>query len=438
ATLYVSIHFGTDKSQAEFQQLKVNGVQKKNDVNWLYLQESSSGGEITTAAFGLVDVTNETVAENNEIYVEIGTPKYHSHLHPGMRLVVTYSLSETLSEANKTFKKRYYFDNVVGRRGAWATASFFIPPDAKNATAMLHLKAKNVDNTTDYWNRDATDVMVFVNDSLYYKDGYQDENYWHCWSYYHYNIVGVMNPEYLFNITSKLVNGTNVVSAYFNNYGDCDWGNQDSQIYSDPLTDSNSSSYIEVSYSLEKLPFSYGEIDLTKEILFGGEAENPKTFSFNITPNQSRIINSFTHIAQGFSSMIEVYAWHEGSPENLVFKSPAVRAVPSTVYIQPVIWSVGNNSIRMRDFQPTGSTSPKNYILPWSSLEYSYTVKALVGYGSVFNTSELAIGDAKQRLTDQMGAESITSEDITIENKSVQGIRWLWGPSLFKTMVWEK
>jgi hypothetical protein len=445
ATLYVSVHFGTDKTQAQFENLKVNGVQKKNDVVWLYLEETGWGSEKTTAAYGYVDVKNEIIAGNNTIYLSIGTPKYHSHIHPGMRLVVVYNMTQELSEANKTFKKRYYFDDVVGRTGSWATLSFFIPPEAKNANATLHLKALRVDDTRDIFGRNSSDVLMYLNsDTIYFKDGYCNSTTtcypWCSWSNYYYSCtkLGEMNPEYYFNITSKLVNGTNTLSVYLNSYADDHWGSQDSEIYSNPTDDPDGSSYVEVYYTLDKAPFGYGEIDITKDIQFGGNASNPKTFTFNLTESQSDIINSFSHIAQGFSSMLEVYAWADNNPWELVFKSPSVRAVPSTVYIRPNIWKVGNNSIRMRDFQPGGSTSTTNYILPWTSLEYTYTAKAIVGYGDVFNTSDLAINDSRQRLSDLMGSEGLTSQDIVIENKSVQGLRWLWGPSMFKILSWEK
>jgi hypothetical protein len=442
ATLFVSIHFGTDKSQAVFTQLRVNGVQKKNDVVWLYLEESSVGGEVTTAAYGYVDVTKEIKAGENEISLEIGTPFYHSHIHPGMRLVVTYSLPQEIAGANKTFKKRYYFDNVEGETGAWAILSFFIPEKAKNANATLHLKIKGIEDST-YRGINTTDISIYINSGQpFYIDGVNDpENsllyckrirYYYC----ERDLSASRDVDLTFNITNRLINGTNVVAVYFNSYSDYHWGDEDAEIYSDPIDDPNNSSYVEVYYELEEAPFGYGEIDLTKEVLFGGEAENPKTFSFNLTEARSRIIESFTHIAQGFSSMLEVNATFNGLPWKKVFVSPAVRAVPEAAYIPPTIWSVGLNYIKMRDFQPGGSTSPGNYILPWTSFEYTYLVKGLVGYGSVFNSSQLAIEDAKNRLITQIGAEGINATDIQVDSKSVAGIRWLWGPSLFKIIAW--
>ncbi|MGC9059191.1 MAG: hypothetical protein ACP5H3_02180 [Candidatus Aenigmatarchaeota archaeon] len=444
ATLFVSIHFGTSKSQAQFEQLVVNGVQKKNDVIWLYLQEASGWyGEITTAAYGYVDVTNEIKAGNNTIYLVIGTPNYHSHIHPGMRLIVTYSLSQEMQTGNQTFVKRYYFDNVVGNTGAWSMVSFYVPENAKNVNAKLHLNLKNIDDTKYFiWN--TTDIEIYVNSKYpFYKDGINtgEDAQYYCYSirkYYCYRDIAASKSVILdFDITSNLKNGTNVVSVYLNSYGDLHWGYKDANIYSNPLGDAENSSYVEVSYELESPSFNYGEIDLTKEILFGGTASNPKTFTFNISERESKIVESFVHIAQGFSSTINVSVFREDLPKFTVFTSPSPRIVPENVYVYPNLINVGKNNIEIVDFQPYGGISPTNYILPWSSFEYTYLVKGMVGYGNVFNSSQLAIQDAIDRLIQQIGND-ISAQDISVDSQSVQGIRWLWGPTFFKILVWDK
>jgi hypothetical protein len=440
ATLYVSIHFGTSRSQAQFENLKVNGVQDKNNVNWLYMQEESQGSETTTAGYGVVDVTNQITAGNNSIYLSIGTPHYHSHIHPGMRLIVTYSLTQDMAIGNQTFTKRYYFDNVVGRTGAWSMVSFYVPENSTNVQATLNLNAKNVDDTK-YYSQNATDVKVYINSGTpFYQDGTTESctGYTNNGYYCVRTIVGVMNPRLKFNITNSTVVGTNVVSVYLNSYGDLNWGNGDATIYSSPLSDPNNSSYVEVTYTLSKPLFNYGEIDITKEKLFGGSASNPKTFDFNITSGESSIIESFTHIAQGFSSMIKMYAWHDNQQQTQVFLSPSTRVVPENVYVYPRLIGTGDNHIQLTDVQPGGSISATNYILPWSSFEYTYLVKGLVGYGDVFNTSQLATADASQRLVNQMGGEGISVQDINFDSQAVQGIQWLWGPSMFKILTWDK
>ena len=447
ATLWVSIHFGTSQTQAEFQNLSVNGVQKEDDVVWLYKEELYQGSEITTAAYGYVDVTNEIQPGNNTIELAIGTPNYHSHTHPGMRLVVVYSLTQESKEGARNFTKRYYFDDVEGYSGSWATASFYIPENAKNVSVKLHLNAKDVDDTFDVFGRNSSDILIYVNSNLiYWKDGYcRDEEecyplcFWKKWPYeYKCDIQGTMNPVIDLNLTDSVKNGTNVVSVYLNCYGDRHWGSGTSEIYSNPTEDPENSSYIEVSYELDEPLFGYGEIDITRELMYGGEHENPKTFNFTLPASHSDMINSFTHVAQGFSCMLNVSARNSTSDWQSVFTSPAIRAIPASIFIEPRIWSPGENYLEVVDIQPGGSISTHNLILNYSSFEYTYLVKALVGYGDVFNTSQEAVEDAKERLIEQVGAEGISVEDIAIENKTVQGIKYLWGPSLFKILVWEK
>ncbi|MEM7821530.1 MAG: hypothetical protein QXX38_01815 [Candidatus Aenigmatarchaeota archaeon] len=444
AKLYVSLHFGCDKNDVEsgagIVKFLVNGKQRKNDINWLYLQQSIGFGEITTAAYGFLDVTEDLIPNSqNTIEFEIKTPFYHSHIHPGMRLILTHSISQEMFTANTSFNKRFYFDSVKGETGAWSMISFYIPENAKNISAFLNLNAKNVDDTK-YFMLNATDIKVYVNSDVpIYKDGVTENCYYYTDSYYcKRTIVGEMNPRLYLNITDNLINGTNVVSIYLNCYGDNHWGDEEAIIYSDPVNDPNNSSYVEVSYILEKPQIKYGEIDITKEKLFGGNESNPKNFKFNLSASESNLIETFTHIAQGFSSMIKAYAWFNGFTKNLIFVSPSVRTVPESVYIDPSIWSVGENNIELVDVQPGGSVSDTNYILPWSSFEYTYIVKGLVGYGNVFNSSQLAIEDAKQRLVNQIGAEGIQAESIKTDSQSVQGIQWLWGPAIFKILSWER
>ena len=76
-------------------------------------------------------------------------------------------------------------------------------------------------------------------------------------------------------------------------------------------------------------------------------------------------------------------------------------------------------------------------INPFNSLvDYTHLLPSLVGYGDVFNSSELAVEDAKNRLESLWVGEDISPESITVENRSVYGVQWLWGPSLFKLYLW--
>ncbi|MCS7123157.1 MAG: hypothetical protein RMJ17_01080, partial [Candidatus Aenigmarchaeota archaeon] len=197
------------------------------------------------------------------------------------------------------------------------------------------------------------------------------------------------------------------------------------------------SSYVEINYSLPEKNFEYGEIDITREILFGGIAENPKNFSYFINYSRSKIFESFVHVAQAFSYMINVTQRHSNGSLFRVFTSPSGRVVPENIFIPPSYIGIGNNSINIRDFQPNGATSPRNYILPWSSFEYTYLVKALVGYGNVFPNLSDAINDAINRLINKIGEEGIFAAGISTDSQAVGDIKWMWGPASFKLILWE-
>ena len=75
---------------------------------------------------------------------------------------------------------------------------------------------------------------------------------------------------------------------------------------------------------------------------------------------------------------------------------------------------------------------------PFNSLvDFTFLIPSQVGYGDVFNTSEEAVNDARQRLLKLLEGSGIKPEEIVVENKTVHGIRWLWGPSLFRLETWE-
>jgi len=96
----------------------------------------------------------------------------------------------------------------------------------------------------------------------------------------------------------------------------------------------------------------------------------------------------------------------------------------------------GNNSIRIG----TG-TSPAIVTggSPDDKVIYTVRIRGSVPYGDVFNTSENATEDANWRLNNFLqGYVDFTPGDIMIENKTLRGIQWLWGPSSLKVVVSEK
>ena len=417
-----------------FEDIEINNHNITSEViDGIVYQQCTTGFTSTCAIYSLVNITNYLKNGMNEVYIRMKNPQnYHTHVHPGMRIVVTYSITQESYTSNTTIRKRIYFDDVKGRSGAWSMLSFYLPENAMNVSAKLHLNLKNVEDTR-IWFFDTYDIRVYVNsDTPIYSDASSGGCMWYVGYYCLRNIVSTNNITLDIDITPYIKNGTNTVSVFVNCYGDYHWGSDFAEIYSEP--GDPESSYVELSYSVKNPEINYGEVDLTREYLFGGDASNPKDFLFNLTETSNkRTLETFVHIAQGFSSMTEAYA-----NSNLVFESPAPRVVPENIYISRMYLQNGSNLIELKDVQPYGGLSATNYYLPWSSVEHRFIVKGIVGYGDVFGNLTDAINDAIDRLLKQVGEEQISTSNLQIDKKSVFGLRWFWGPSNFKVMVWEK
>ena len=73
---------------------------------------------------------------------------------------------------------------------------------------------------------------------------------------------------------------------------------------------------------------------------------------------------------------------------------------------------------------------------PDARLIYSIAVNGIVGYGNVFNSSELAIEDARQRLRNKVAKYNITALDIITDTEAMENVPSLWGPAIFEIRVW--
>jgi len=393
------------------------------------------GGEGT---FDKKNATGYLVNGMNHVRLNLRNIGYNAHIHPGMLIRIDYTLNGTMVYSNFSsdnfFSERYYFDNLTsfegedGKSGAWAIMPFFIPEDAANISAAVHIEGKNI---LDYkgggwfssWSglkkRKDYDYIFFIN-SEYPFD---------------YDSAPPKNPSYDYSsaeLADEIVTGTNVVSVYFNNYGDNEWGGGMPGIYSDPLHDPEHSSYIEVNYSLPAGDTPYGSIRLNQVKEFGGGLDYIKETSFSFPQDAKQIGNVFTHIVQQYSYKVDVKSDIYTPPSNLVFRSPSSRAVPTTVYIPKNVLDsspTANNYIRVIDLN-------RNDIRPETSVEYNFYLPAFVGYGGVFATEEEANSDAVQRLNDALG-EFMSSDDITIETSEMRDVPTMWGPSVVEVRVWQ-
>jgi len=209
-----------------------------------------------------------------------------------------------------------------------------------------------------------------------------------------------------------------------------------------------SDSYIEFNYTPIIIPYDYGEISITRETerlgdLTGYDIDVPyKEGWFNISDKVKVVDAKITSYSSDYwtdrlyvknasdSNWTTVYWLGDYSDDYVRLGDPYIVQIPVDTV------DVGNNSVRIGSgLTPTNATggSPDDRVI------YTGRVKGSVGYGDVFNTSQLAADDAMQRLIDETQSYvNITEDDINVENQILGGIRWLWGPSLIKVVVWEK
>jgi len=205
-------------------------------------------------------------------------------------------------------------------------------------------------------------------------------------------------------------------------------------------------SYIELNYTPAIIPYEYGEISLTRETerfknFTGDTIDIPyKEGWFNVSEKVKVTDARVTSYSSQFWTD-RMYAKNASSGWNTAYwlgdyGNYTALGDPFIVEIPVKYLGVDNNSVRIgTGFAPDNATggSPDDRII------YSIRLKGSVGYGDTFSTSELASADAKQRLIEKISDYvDISVDDIQIETHSVSGVKWLWGPSMFKVLMWER
>lgn len=206
-------------------------------------------------------------------------------------------------------------------------------------------------------------------------------------------------------------------------------------------------SYIELNYTPTLIPFEYGEIELTRETdrlrNFTGDdidipykegwynvSEDVKVVDAKITSYSSEFWTDRLYVKNSTSDWTRVYWLGDYGGYYQVLGDPYIVQIP----VDRI--GTGNNSVRIgTGLSPTNATggSPDNRVI------YTMRFKGSIEYGDVFNSSEIAVEDAVERLIDKVSTYvDVGAENIATENKTIGGIRWLWGPSLLKLIVWEK
>ncbi len=206
-------------------------------------------------------------------------------------------------------------------------------------------------------------------------------------------------------------------------------------------------SYFDFNFTPVIIPYEYGEISLTRETarfkeFTGDDIDLPdKEGWFNVSEKIKVVDAKAISYSSDFWTD-RLYIKNATSDWNRVFWlgdfSSNYQNLGDPYVVQIPVYYIGNgnNSVRIgTGFAPENATggSPDDRII------YEVRLKGSVGYGDVFNNSELAIEDANQRLIDEVSEYvDVYSENVAIDEKSVGGIKWLWGPSLFKIVMWKK
>lgn len=424
ATLYISIKYGV--SDLNSMKFTVNGVDLGiSHDDWLY-DESSNLTSATQIAFTIVDVTDKIALGTNTIVYSLKSQTSgHARLNPGTRLEVTHDASD-FHEVSPTINERTYFNSIAShetgqkRSGAWATMPINVPPGAIVTNATLHIRGTDIESYTPaevvsrgkgdcstITSGNAPNIRVYLNNISVFTDN------------------GSALPSEVFDntidLTSLVGSNTNVVSVYLNMYADCFWGDGDTVLYSDPIANPSTSSYVDLTYTRTPLDEEYGKIDVVVTERLNTTRSNSVTY---VKTLNSTILHSFIELAT-----LETVALTTGVNGQQIFATPRLYSTPGALFVDNShITSPGTNTFTLQDC--IGCS-----ILPESSYTFETLVPNQVGYGSTFDNESDARADATQRLIAVLGS-AVDAVQIDNETLSIGDVPSLWGPALVEVRTW--
>jgi len=209
-----------------------------------------------------------------------------------------------------------------------------------------------------------------------------------------------------------------------------------------------SDSYIKFNFTPIVVPLQYGEVSLTRETdkledcigyvktdeyVEGGYYLSPEVevIDAKVTSYSSQFWTHKVDANTSSNSWQTVFQLSDFGSDYKILGDPFIVQIP-IVFIQ----EGENNFVRVETgVNPINGTggSPDNRVI------HTMKIKGSVGYGSVFNSSSLAMEDARQRLIDKIiSYVDVDEDDIEIQNETIRGIQEIWGPSLLKIIMWEK
>lgn len=419
SALYFDIEYNTGQS---VEQLKVNGVNEKNDIEILH----DNGDTL----YGKVNITGPVEEGENRLFIRLKGdkdpspfrqyPDQPNELQPGSFVEVSYRQDGQQPVREELRHRKIFFEDVEARNpgssqaGVFKVESFDLPREADFVNATLKLNASGLD--TGHCGRDllfggpSWDVRTIFNGEIL------DEK---CAS-------GKFVKEYELD-ESQVENGTNVFVAYLENYGDNFWGQDKVNLNSDFETEA--SSHIDLWYRRTGDSLEFGRIDVQATEEMGGGIENPKLYGKEF--EYSDLQSTEVYIAQKYSNQVS-FGVNDGTGLEQVFSSPGFRATPTRISAPPGLYSTENeNTVRLEDIEEGVKFYPESRFL------WTVSVPSQVGYGELYDSRSEAVEDARQRLRSTLGslvdATNIQSDTVSTGNQP-----YLWGPARVRVEVWRR
>jgi hypothetical protein len=431
-TAYISLHL--DRGSTNWNIVNINNGRCNITRDQMNLAPGNEGVfrvmRLNTSCFS---------AGNNSIRLDLRNNGYNAHIHPGTFFLINYNQTEQLQMLGWEHSEKIYFDKVNSTQGGgssgagpWVITPFHIPYDAANISVAIKVVGRGIYDYTGSCSGSSGKFSAW--DGQRCKRDYDYIMFLNGDTPFAYNASPSTNPSYFYTPSqtrSRIVNGTNIISVYFNNYGDDYWGINTEMIYSDPINNASGSSYVEVNYtSPPVLPYGVIEIRQVKE--FGGIANPTKDSNFSFPTDAEGVSSVFVHPVELYSYITRVYSDTGYPPGHRVFESPSSRAVPTSVYIP--LWTIDTTPLVL-NYERIQETSG-NDVLPNSTIDYGFYMRGFVGYGPVFAAQAEAVEDAIARLQQVLGTYANAS-DLVIENNTMSGVPSLWGPAVAEVRVWD-
>jgi hypothetical protein len=415
ATLQASIHADASASDVVFN--FNNGVcnYTRSSFTWFF---GSDEGNVARRAVGSC-----LVPGNNKLTVYLNNNGYNAHTHPGLTLTLIYNKNITLEVPQSTVSKTYILDDIHSfgaQSGVWAFVPFTLPPGATNISLSTYIRLESVLNSASTslfsaWDgtnkrRGDNDVLAFLNSPTpFYINASPQPTTILQWNYT--------------QLRPYLVNGTNVLAIYANNYEDTVWGDSNTRLYSNPYLSVANSSRIQINYSVNISQAPYGQILVSQLQPFGSPNSADRTITYTYPIEAQSVSDTYVHLVQQYSDRIRLWASPSATPSTQLFLSPSSRAIPSTVFVSSNYASeLSTNSVRVLDFGSTG-----NHFINISQVQKSFFIPSYVGYGAVFANQSQAIADAISRLNASVGS-FLQSTAFDTQTNYVRGVTSLWGP----------